>query len=472
MVAAASDIQELPIRFRPIDVLPEKMAPLLKAAMLPNYGSRELREALKSRLLDLTVHNAIRCSPFYAKRFAGLQESALTGQDFAALPLLRRSDLEQAGTSIYSQYADYLFTSYTSGTTSEPLLIDRSKQEQAYLSRLLSLLHKPSTGSEPLVLLLATWYHGRQLSIPGSGYCFPVSLSNTAGYRQAKALLKRSFKIDGKARQITSLAGGLVGLLALTEYIESLGDPDLPKILHSLQSTSHYVSSMSRSRLENFWGCRLQDRFSFTELFFSAANCPTCNYYHFEPYGQAEVIDTGSRMPIAEGVGELAVTGFYPFTQMTPLIRYLTGDIVEIRRTDCPQGAEGFHFFGRTESCVDTIGLTRLGGIIGGGQLVEALESIEEINRPRLEGQIPESAKRVAGLPKFRISRTDERVILDLELASDAAMEIQDHSHLRAEVVKRFRAQSLSAAELEDKGRLQIQFHGPGLLPNSTKFRP
>ena len=87
-------------------------------------------------LIDLTVHQAIEQSEYYDQTFADIDpDFFVNAEKLSELPILTRQKLQEAGTSIRSKFSEYAFSSYTTGTTSGvPLILDRSTQEQLYLS--------------------------------------------------------------------------------------------------------------------------------------------------------------------------------------------------------------------------------------------------------------------------------------------------------------------------------------------------
>ena len=62
------------------------------------------------------------------------------------------------------------------------------------------------------------------------------------------------------------------------------------------------------------------------------------------------IVDAFTREPLEGGVGVLVLTGLYPFSQTMPLIRYWTGDLVEIGPQCERAGDRGFRCRGRLAS--------------------------------------------------------------------------------------------------------------------------
>ncbi|MDP9178757.1 MAG: hypothetical protein M3O61_13825 [Gemmatimonadota bacterium] len=469
-------LNQLPDRFGFDTLAPQLIAPfLLPCIQMPGVMST-LAAEVSQRLLDMTVRQAIAQTEFYSARFADLPlQERLSRADFQSLPVLTRNELQASGGAIRSRHAKYAFTSYTSGTsTGRPLFIDRSQQEQQYLTQLFTLLGGPSeAGEAEIALVLATWYHGHQLQIPGRAFTVPVSLSNRVGYGQALALLSRSYDINGSRRHINAIVGGLVAIMMLTVYLLEEDRGDLITRVKRLQSTSHYISRAARAWLSEQWKCPLEDCFSLTELFFGATYCQDCDLYHFDPFGLAEVLKPGTSEVTEEGRGILLLTGFYPFTQMTPLIRYECGDLVDVHETSCVAGTRGYRFLGRKENAVFLDGRFYGDAWLSAAEVIEALEPLAEIGRARAVGDLPKSAANVGGMPKFRLSKDkDGRPLLEIELRFLPAQFPQRVAELRTRVLDGLRDECSWLGASSSREWLQVSFIGPDMLAGDVKFRP
>lgn len=477
--AAEDDIlNELPRRFELSHLSIDYLQPLFSAySSMPGSLSR-LGRAVSDRLLDFTVVQAIRQTEFYAELYKGLNtDEPIWREQLSSLPVVERNDVEQAGDAIHSRLANYAFSSYTSGTTSsKPLMIDRSAQEQRYLAQFhmrMNQSQKIEPGEMPLVLRLATLYHGRQLQTPVQAYTFPVSLSSSEGYLQAAMLLQRSFKIDGAERRISVMAGGLVALQFLTVYLASRGLAHLAEQIIRIQSTSHYVTDYARRWLSNFWDCRIDDAYSLTELNVSATHCSMCGLYHFNQFGIAEAVEWGTNRPLLEGRGKLLLTGLYPFTQMMPLIRYSPEDLVEVKQVECAAGTTGFRFLGRSKSGLNLSRELGAGSFVSGAEVYEILDPVTDVNRPVAIGKMPQSVLGVGGMPIFKLSRDeneDPRLSVELRYAPELFPErvAELKQLLRAGLMKIYPP----LRELLEKEMFTINFHGPGSFEGDAKFRP
>lgn len=400
--------RSLPAEFDSADLQPARVATLLRLCRTAPVESAPLRRVMQERLLDLTVRRAVADAPFYRERLAGWTArdvSSGSADRLDTLPILERADAEAAGDGIHSQCATYAFTSYTSGTTTgRPLLVDRCLEEQSFLAALFTNLRAGSGASRlPIVLVLTSGDHGRGLQIPGAGYSVPVSLDHPRGLDQALALLRRTYRIGGESRRVSSVAGGPTALEVLADMVARQGDEGLTDSVELLQAGGHYCSRERIKRLTTRWSCPMTDTFSLTELFFTASRCPYCDLYHFNDLGVAELVGLDSDESIVEGRGRLVLTGLFPFTQMTPLIRYATGDLAERKIVSCPYGTIGYRLLGRIQTSVDVTSMLGRSAFVARGDVVEALEPLPYLQNLDSAGWSYEPG----GAPYFTLRRDD-----------------------------------------------------------------
>lgn len=128
-------------------------------------------------------------------------------------------------------------------------------------------------------------------------------------------------------------------------------------------ATGYPVTRHTRSWLEKAWRASLVDNWSMSELRGHAYPCPSCSFAHWlgAPVWW-ELVDPISGRPLraTTGVlGELVATTLLPHGARMPLLRYRTGDVVELGPA-CPAapspGARGMRFRGRmSSSLVDSV---------------------------------------------------------------------------------------------------------------------
>src|SRR5262249_40288293 len=95
----------------------------------------------------------------------------------------------------------------------------------------------------------------------------------------------------------------------------------------------------TRQRIESAWGARVFDHYGMTEIGALGIECPEhpAGLHLLETECIAEVIDPETAGLVPPGqVGELVLTNLGRLG--SPLIRYLTGDLVKIDPKPCPCG--------------------------------------------------------------------------------------------------------------------------------------
>jgi phenylacetate-coenzyme A ligase PaaK-like adenylate-forming protein len=468
-------IASLPSRFTLAHAVPNYLAGLYRLCLLAPGQFVKLRAALLDRMLDLTVQQAIDQSSFYADLYQELPPGRYVGfQELASLPSIKRTDVERAGANICSRYTTYKFSSYTSGTTTaSPLIIDRSSQEQQYLINFFSTLQasSPVPANPQLVLSLADWSNGQRLQIPGRVYTFPVALIEEQGFYQAVGLLRRAFNINGQERRISAIAGSFRALMPLTAYLDAEGHRDLAEHIKVIQTSSQYQTAYSRAWVSKFWNCQVEDRYSLTEIFCGASQCPHCRLYHFDPFGVAEVVNLSTDERIESGRGKLLLSGLYPFTQMTPLIRYAPGDLVEVQPCDCPLGAVGFRLLGRLYSSLDLEPELGAGAFLAGGEVYEVLDPISDLNRQEFQASFPPSCNGAGGKPFFNLSREREgRASIEVELRYTPSLFPERLQELRTTIREGLLSQSPWMQPLFENDLLTVRFLSPGGLGNEPRI--
>jgi hypothetical protein len=253
--------------------------------------------------------------------------------------------------------------------------------------------------------------------------------------------------------------------MPLTAYLAAEGHHDLAGQIKLIQTSAQYQTAYSRSWVSKFWDCPVEDRYSLTEIFFGAGLCKECNFYHFDPFGIAEAVSLGTHKPITSGRGKLLLSGLYPFTQMTPLIRYAPGDLVEVHSTDCRPGTVGFRLLGRIAGSLGLEPEQGEGAFLAGGEVYEVLDSLVDVNRHDFPASYPKSCNGVGGKPFFRLMRDkDRRATIAVELRYTPAMFPDRLQELQAIIRNGLSERCPPASELFKKGLLVVELLSPGTL--------
>jgi len=158
-----------------------------------------------------------------------------------------------------------------------------------------------------------------------------------------------------------------------------------------------------------FWGLPLREGYSTVETPATGAyECGSGRLHFLDASGLIELLDPGTREPVPDGQpGVAVITAFYPDRELTPLLRYWTGDLM-VRSTTrfCECGMISTlidDILGRTDQMFNVGGYNFYPQSVG-----DALTAFHEVIQP----------------PRFRVT-VEERaaahhVRLDVEAAAPA----------------------------------------------------
>ena len=167
-----------------------------------------------------------------------------------------------------------------------------------------------------------------------------------------------------------------------------------------------------RKRLEREWNATYVDQFGLSEVKMSAAvQCQLCGSYHFHRPIAAEVVHADNAKPCFEGTGVLVLSELYPLAQAQLLLRYWTGDLVEIMEP-CMLSSMSFKPRGRVQDSV--LGSPDTGGIVIGALQVGEIcaESPDVATTPFHWATWAVDA----GIPRFTLKGSDRGAQLIVEL--------------------------------------------------------
>lgn len=116
-------------------------------------------------------------------------------------------------------------------------------------------------------------------------------------------------------------------------------------------TNSFRVSPFWRERIATvFGGAELIDNYSLSELETFASECSACGWHHwFGPTMVTEVLDLATGQQRSKGVGRLVATTLLPAGRTMPLVRYDTGDVIELGPVCRQEGERGVRFLGRVK---------------------------------------------------------------------------------------------------------------------------
>ncbi len=393
-------LQQLPARFSKRYLTPERLASLFILASAVRTSYPEFGDTVENLLLDYTIRHAVASCAWYQEHIEISKTCRFFGKAFiTTLPIFTREDLESHLSGFRAQRLSYGFSTFTTGTTSgHPLIVDRSLEEQRFISRFFECIQPK--GKKPLTLQLVNTFHGQLLEIPLPYQQIIASINSLGGLRTVRNLLLREYQVAGRSGTISAIGGSLISLLRLTSFLESERiDEKIPRMAF-LQTTSEYMTPHAHKRLQDFWHCTIENRYGLSEIFLGAWLCHVCGRFHFEPYGIPEVVGLKSTTAVHSGRGRLVLTSFFPFIQMNPMIRYDTGDGVELFEGECLTGYSGVRILGRISR---SIVLNDEDLFLGENEVMDVLDGESDVMRPRMYRELPLHLQEVGAPPDFEL---------------------------------------------------------------------
>jgi phenylacetate-coenzyme A ligase PaaK-like adenylate-forming protein len=377
---------------------------MLKAEEIVNArvatdGPTEFRK----RLLPLTLGHGVQVE-FYRKYWG----TETAPSELTDIPTVSKrangSDLE----TMRHPHLQPAMLMHSTGTTGRPFRRYRSREElDAYREYAQARIEKANDGAagRPRLVFnsIPNSVHGATMDATGIAYRMSIDFFSEFGINNALTVLTDTalFRREGHVptRTIVGAPNLLVALTALCDQ-QAIDLADFE--IDELYCVSDVLTRRSRAYLSSRWAdTQLRDIFSCSESVGSAVQCADCGGYHYEPIVWPEILDLDTDETVDEGIGELTLTELYPFSQIQPLLRYRTGDIV--RRLRCPARPYELAFqpLGRLTACptVHRDGRSRV--LIGGTELREILEDEPEVSREAVMGvQHPLVAQIPLGPPR------------------------------------------------------------------------
>jgi phenylacetate-CoA ligase len=312
-----------------------------------NYLARpELAKLQRDRLRALLAETLPR-NEFYAQKFAAAGASADeidSPADLARLPFTTKAELT-ADQEVYPPYGliltyppdHYCRLHQTSGTTGRPLRwLDTPESWNAIL------------GCWETILRMAGLKRGDRLF-------FPFSFGPFLAFWPA-------FEAAGRMGLLCLPGGGMSSVARLHFLLENEATAVLCTPTYALRLAEVAAQAgidlraghvrrllvagepgagiaATRGRIEAAWGARVFDHYGLTEVGPVGMECRENpgGFHLLETECVAEVIDPATAEPVPAGqVGELVVTNLH--RSGSPVIRYRTGDLVQVDPRPCPCG--------------------------------------------------------------------------------------------------------------------------------------
>lgn len=127
--------------------------------------------------------------------------------------------------------------------------------------------------------------------------------------------------------------------LQLAQTAERMGFDLAKSTVKTFLTAAEPVSPGKRERIEKLWGAELYDQFGCTETSFMASESNRHDGMHFwTDMFDLEVIDEKTKEPVANGHNGIMVTTPYWNNEMTPFLRWETGDYVSYHENGETEG--------------------------------------------------------------------------------------------------------------------------------------
>lgn len=303
------------------------------------YSSRELAAFHRKKLGELISH-AGKNVPFYEEYWGKMGAPwedilhRLPEDVLAALPFITKANVQEAAQLMLADTAKKpLIKSRTSGTTGTPLVLYRDlsalNRENAFIAR---------------NLLWAGYVPGGRRAWIRGDMIVPINDSQQPFWRRNKAENMLMFSayhlsetsapayLDALARfdpMIIQAYPSSIGFLAA--YLESSSKTYSGVSLKSVITASETLSEEQRRVIETRFGCRVFDCYGQNEQIAAIVTCEHRRYHVLSDYSYVEFL------PVGDGLFEIVGTGYNNLAM--PLIRYRTGDLVELDGDEpCPCG--------------------------------------------------------------------------------------------------------------------------------------
>lgn len=320
---------------------PRLMAPLAMQAHFDQtqWWPPERLEIFQLRQLQALIDHAHKTVPFYRDRLhdvAGLALGALTMDAFRQLPILTRTEVQDAGTAFVSRAVPRshgaVHDIHTSGSTGRPVEIKVTGVTAVFFHALglrAELWHRRDLfGKLAVVKMLKpgegeTRRGGWVLGMP-SGPSVRIDMALPIG-----AMLDKIIEEDPDYLQIH--ASTLREMLLLSQRTGRK-----PSRLRDVRTEAEVVDQDVRDLCAEQWGVRVTDIYSCEELGPMAIECSHGPRYHVQAEAcLLEVLD-GDGRPCEPGrTGRVIVTSLHNYA--APLIRYELGDFATVGEP-CPCG--------------------------------------------------------------------------------------------------------------------------------------
>ena len=283
--------------------------------------------------IERVLGHALATVPYYKQRLgflAGRKAGALTFDDFRQIPILRRSDIQEAGaalisTKIPSDHAP-VFDIKTSGSTGRPIVTKGTAMTGLMLRAANLRYHLWFKRDFSAKTACIRMLKGKQLEAAKANRAVAWADGYASGpmmMRHVTTPVSEQFDwlLDQKPDYLLTFPSNLLALIRLSKLRGTkLGS------LREVITLGEALDPAVRDICEKEWGLPVVDAYSSQEFGMLAVQCPSAPHYHAQSENVLiEILDAdGGPCPPGQ-TGRLVITALHNFA--TPLIRYEIGDL-------------------------------------------------------------------------------------------------------------------------------------------------
>ncbi|CAN7539601.1 phenylacetate--CoA ligase family protein [Rossellomorea sp. LjRoot5] len=295
--------------------------------------------------VNALLEHAVNNNRYFQETFHmnGISNPALNSlEDIARLPFLHKESIRGDKSKLLCMDPKEIGQVHvTSGTTGKPIYTSFTLADQ-YIYELLPKYTILFPESDQDVAAVALPY---EFALPGLGFqrLFQFSFGSTVlslgkgGYMAPvdKSLeLMREFGVTVLAT--TPSYAALLAEESVKQGIDIQRDIGLKRMILTGEGCSYEF----RNRLEVLWGCEVSFFYGSTECGVIGIECKEHNGYHIaEGHVKVEIVEAEGEQVLDHGeIGELVVTTL--LREGMPMIRYRTGDIGYLMKSECSCGSQ------------------------------------------------------------------------------------------------------------------------------------
>jgi phenylacetate-CoA ligase len=361
-------------------------------------------------------------SAYMSKRVSGVDPARLDDpEEWAKIPVLTKDELRKLSTAEF--YRDFCIADdghavefwRSGGATGKPLFYPRSADDMRYMLGVAFQRIWPCIGatagdrahvSFPMGIHPVGQLTPRSAEMEGIATIWAGAGTTTPSPVQLELILSLEPTV------VTAMPSYALHLANVAEAERvDLAASSVTKLLVSAEP----LTEAKRAKLARSWGATVYNSFGMTEGAMTAVERDGLGaMVAFTDLFFLEVIDPASGRPVAEGeAGALVMTPLWS-NSITPFLRWLTGDIVRMRRQ--PRTDDPFSVFPIFEHALRTEGFFKIRGVnINHGDLEDLLFAQPAIQDFRGEAvTAPDGRDQLRLLVEVRRGADPERVVADL----------------------------------------------------------